>query len=417
MIGAVADGLVGVARAGHRKRAWLSTCALILTLVVATAYLLLGALRVNPFASSYRLTVELPESAGLLPNQDVTVRGVPVGRVERLDITPAGVNAVVTVKSTVQIPESSAVRVSGLSPAGEQYIDFAAESEAGPFLQDGSVVTQGRATVPVSLAELLANADGALAQVDTGKIELIKRELSLSKAGPQKLADIVDGGTFLLSTLDSVLPETTSVLRTSRVVLTMVADKNAGIDVAADNLDQTLAGISSMREGFRRLTDQAPDALGSVDNLLADNSDTMVQLLGNLTTTSRLLYLRVPALHALFPTHRTSVLDALGSVMHDNGLWATADIYTRYACDYGTPRRSPAAADFAEPFMYTYCRDDHPGVLVRGAKNAPRPAEVDNGAGPPAGADLGRTTDPTPRGRYSIPTPYGGPPLPFEPPR
>ncbi len=417
MIGAVADGIVGVVRAGHRKRAWLSGLALVLTLLVATAYLLLGALRVNPFASSYRVTVELPESAGLLPNQDVTLRGVPIGRVERLDITPAGVDAVVTVKSTVQIPESSDVRVSGLSPAGEQYIDFAADSDTGPFLQDGSVVAHGRATVPVSLAELLANADGALAQVDTDKIELIKRELSLSQAGPQKLADIIDGGTFLLSTLDSVLPETTSVLRTSRVVLTLAADKNAGIDVAADNLRHTLTGVSSMREGFRRLTDQTPGALTSIDHLFVDNSDTMVQLLGNLTTTSRLLYLRVPALHALFPDHRTSVLDALGSVMHDNGLWATGDIYPRYSCDYGTPRRPPSAADFAEPFMYTYCRDDHPGVLVRGAKNAPRPAEADNGAGPPAGADLGRQTDPTPRGRFSIPTPYGGPQLPIDPPR
>ena len=134
----------------------------------------------------------------------------------------------------------------------------------------------------------------------------------------------------------------------------------------------------------------------------------MVQLLGNLTTTSRLLYLRVPALNALFPTYRTSVLDALGSIMHDNGLWATGDIYPRYACEYGTPRWPPSSADYPEPFMYTYCRDDHPGVLVRGAKNAPRPAGDDT-AGPPPGADLGRTTDPTPKGRFTIPTPYGGP--------
>ena len=108
------------------------------------------------------------------------------------------------------IPASSDVRVSGLSPAGEQYIDFAADSDSGPYLSDGSVIAQGKATVPVSLAELLADADGALAQVDTAKIELIKKELSLSNEGPQKLADIIDGGTFLLSTLDSVLPETTS---------------------------------------------------------------------------------------------------------------------------------------------------------------------------------------------------------------
>ena len=416
MIAAIAGRIVAVVRAGHRRRAWLSAGALILTLVVALGYLFFAALQVNPLASSYRVTIELPESAGLLPNQDVTLRGVRIGRVDRLDITPDGVNAVIDVNSSVPVPESSDVRVSGLSPAGEQYIDFVAQTNDGPYLRDGSIITAGRATVPVSLAELLADADGALAQIDPAKIELIKSELSLSKDGPRKLADIINGGTFLLSTLDSVLPETTSILRNGRPVFTLVADKNAGIDVAAGNLSEIFTGINNMRVGYRRLTNEAPQTLSDVDALFADNSDTMVQLLGNLTTTSRLLYLRVPALNALFPTYRTSLLDAIGSTMHDHGLWATGDIYPQYACDYGTPRRPPSSADYPEPFMYTYCRDDHPGVMVRGAKNAPRPADDDT-AGPPPGADLGRMTDPTPKGRFTIPTPYGGPTLPIEPPR
>ncbi|ORB62580.1 MlaD family protein [Mycolicibacterium tusciae] len=416
MIATVANHFVAAVRFGYRRKAWLSAGALLFTLVVAVAYLSLVALQVNPLTSTYRVTIELPDSAGLLPNQDVTLRGVRIGRVDRLDITPSGVNAVVDVNSAVPIPESSDVRVSGLSPAGEQYIDFAAQSSDGPYLRDGAVVSRGRATVPVSLAELLANADGALAQVDTAQIELIKRELSLSKDGPRKLADIVNGGTFLLSTLDSVLPETTSVLRNSRTVFTLVSDKNAGIGIAADNLSESFVGINRMREGYRRLTNEAPDTLSDVDASFVDNSDTMVQLLGNLTTTSRLLYLRVPALNALFPTYRTSVLDAITSTLHDNGLWATADPYPMYFCDYGTPRQPPSSADFPEPFMYTYCRDDHPGVLIRGAKNAPRPADDDT-AGPPPGADLGRQTDPTPKGRFTIPTPYGGPVLPIEPPR
>ena len=416
MINTAANTVVGVVRWGHRRRAWLSTAALLLTLVVATAYLFLGALRVNPFAASHRMVVQLPESGGLLPNQDVTLRGVPVGRVQSLDITPAGVDAHITVDAAIKIPASSAVQVSGLSPAGEQYINFAADSAAGPYLTDGSVIELGRAEVPVTLATLLAHADGALAQTDVDQLELIKRELSMSEAGPDKLADIIDGGTFLLSTLDSVLPETSSMLRTSRVSLQLAADKNAGIDVAADNLAESLNGIATMQDGYRRLTDRAPGSLNAVDNLFTDNSDTMVQLLGSLASTSQLLYLRVPALNALFPDYRTSLLDAIGSTMHDNGFWATGDIYPRYTCEYGTPRRPPSAADYPEPFMYTYCRDDHPGVLVRGAKNAPRPAGDDT-AGPPPGADLGRTTDPTPKGRYTIPTDNGGPTLPIEPPR
>jgi virulence factor Mce-like protein len=415
MIGAIADVVVRAARAGHRRQMWLSVAGLVLTLVVATAYLLVGALRVAPFAKSYRVTVELPDSGGLLPNQDVALRGVRIGRVHSLQITDRGVNAVAAITSRVKIPASSTVQVSELSAGGEQSLNFEAESDAGPYLHDGSVIAMDRTAVPLSMAQLLADADGMLAQVDPHKLELMKRELSLTRQGPQKLADIVDGGTFLLSTLDSVLPETTSIIKTSRVVLTLAADKNAGLAAMTTGLNQTLAGVSRMQGGYRRLTERAPHALTVVDSLFADNSETMVQLLGSAASSAQLLYLRVPALNALFPDYRDSLLDALAGTIHDHGIWATADWYPRYACDYGTPAFPPSNADYPEPFMYTYCRDDDPAVEIRGAKNAPRPAGDDT-AGPPPGADLGRRTDPTPKGRYTIPTPYGGPVLPIEPP-
>ncbi len=415
MIDALANTLVRLVRAGHRRQVWLSVAGLVITLVVATAYLLIGALRVTPFASNYRVTMQLPDSAGLLPNQDVALRGVRIGRVESLQITDRGVDAVASITSKVRIPANSVVHVSALSPAGEQYINFEAESNAGPYLHDGSVIGLSRTTVPVSLAQLLGDADGLLAQVDPHKIELIKKELSLSREGPAKLAAIVDGGTFLLSTLDSVLPQTTSIVKTSRVVLNLAADKNAGLAAATTELNRTLAGVAGMQGGYRRLTDNTPHALSAVDKLFDDNSDTMVQLLGSMATASQLLYLRVPALNALFPDYRGSVLDAVASTFHDHGVWASAELYPRYACDYGTPSHPPSAADYYEPFMYTYCRDDDPAVSIRGAKNAPRPGGDDT-AGPPPGADLGRRTDPTPRGRFTIPTPYGGPPLPIEPP-
>ncbi len=416
MINSISRGIVGGVKAGHRQRFWLSGVALVVVVLVAIAYLTFGALRVDPFASTYRVKIELPNSGGLLENVDVAIRGIKVGRVESLTLTPGGVRATVDIDSSAKIPVSSPVRVSGLSAAGEQYIDFEPVSTDGPFLSDGSTVPLAQTSTPVPLYQLLTNADGVLAQADPAKLEIIKRELSLSKEGPQKLTDIVDGGTFLLSTLDSVLPETVSVLKTSRIVLTMLADVNPGIGALAGNVSELMTGVNKMDGGYRKLVDQAPGMLSAVDDLFADNSDTMVGLLGNLVTSSQLLYLRVPALNALFPNFRGSALEAIATTFHDQGAWVSADIYPRYACDYGTPRRPPSSADYPEPFLYTYCRDTDPQVLVRGAKNAPRPAGDDT-AGPPPGADLGQQADPTPKGRYTIPTPYGGPTLPIEPPR
>lgn len=416
MIDTASRWIVGLVEAGHRQRLWLSGAGLVVTLVVTVAYLINGALGTRPLESSYRITVQLPESGGLLADQDVPVRGVPVGRIKTLTLTADGVDAVAAIKSRAQIPIASEVRISGLSAAGEQYIDFQPESNSGPFFADGSVVDRARATVPVPLAQLLADADGALQQVDPQRLELIKNELGMTEAGPAKLADVIDGGSFLLSTLDSVLPETASLLRSSRTVFTMLGDVNNGISATAANVSHILDGVNEMDGGYRRFVDQAPELMTAVDNLFDDNSETMVGLLGNLVSAAQLLYLRTPALNALFPDFRGSTLEAVMTAMHDHGIWATGDIYPRYTCDYGTPRRPPSSADYPEPFMYTYCRDDDPELLIRGAKNAPRPVGDDT-AGPPPGADLGKTTDETPEGRYTIPTPYGGPTLPIQPPR
>ncbi|MCH9668619.1 MAG: MlaD family protein [Actinomycetia bacterium] len=415
MINSISRGIVNAVKAGHRRRFGLSGIALALVAVVALAYLTFGALRVDPFAGTYQVRVELPNSGGLLEGVNVAVRGVKVGRVETLALTPNGVDAIVQIDSATKIPAASPVRVSGLSAAGEQYIDFEPVSADGPFLSDGSVVPLTQTSTPIPLYQLLTNADGVLAQSDPAKLEIIKKELSLTKEGPQKLTDIVDGGTFLLATLDSVLPETVSLLKTSRIPLTMLAETSPGMGAVARNVSELMTGVNKMDGGYRRFVDEAPGLMSSLDNLFEDNSDTMVGLLGNLASVSQLMYVRVPALNALFPNFRGSALEAIGRTIHDEGLWVTADIYPRYTCDYGTPRRPSSAADYPEPFLYNYCRDTDPQVLVRGAKNAPRPAGDDT-AGPPPGADLAQTTDPTPRGRYTIPTPYGGPVLPIEPP-
>lgn len=415
MIETIGGFVVGAVRAGHRRRAWLSGLALVLTLAVGVTYLALGALRINPLESTYRVTIRLPDSGGLLANQDVSVRGIRVGRIQSLRPTPTGVEVIANIKANTKIPAASPVRVSGLSPAGEQHIDFEPASDAGPFLSNGSVIGPQHTATPIPLSQVLADADGLLAQTDPKKLEIVKRELSLSKEGPQKLTDIIDGATFLLSTIDPVLPQTVSMLKTSRVVLTTLSDKNAGLGATSRNVGDLMTGVNKMDRGYRKFVDQTPHALSTVDNLFDDNSDTMVGLLANLVTTARIIYVRIPALNAVFPDYRGSTLEALMTTMHEHGLWATADIYPRYTCDYGTPRRPSSSADYPEPFLYTYCRDDDPQVLVRGAKNAPRPGGDDT-AGPPPGADLGQTADPTPKGRFTIPTPYGGPVLPIEPP-
>jgi len=410
----VVDGV----RAASARRITVAVIGLILTVVIALGYILIGSLRVNPARSTIAVHVVLPQSGGLLAQQDVTLRGVPIGRIASVQLSGSGVTAVADIDADVQVPKNSAVRVSGLSPAGEQYLDFRPDSDGGPYLTDGDTVAEKQTGVPVPFYQLVSNAEGALNQVDPAKIEAMTKELGVGPQAPEKLAALVDGGAFLITTLDSVLPQTVRTLRNSRTVLTTLADIGPGLTTTSIDLQGILTGVNKMDGGYRKLLDTGRAPLTQLDHVIADNSDTMVQLLGNLTTVAQLSYVRVPALKELFPgpEQRGSMIDAVSSIFHDDGgVWVIADIYPRYTCDYNLPRHAPSQADFVEPYRNTYCANPDPAVLVRGARNAPRPPDDDT-AGPSPGYNPLATTDPAPVLPNSIPTPYGGPPPNLVPP-
>ncbi|WP_040796874.1 MlaD family protein [Nocardia higoensis] len=408
--------LVTTVRAAHRRRNALSTAALIGVLLCGVAYLAFGALGVDPTAATMRVRVYLADSGGLLPGQNVALRGVPVGKVESVELTDEGLVAVAVVDAAARIPAGGTVRVASLSMAGEQYLDFRSDSDDGPYLADGDEIARERTSTPAPLWRTLAALDSTLDQVDPEQIATIVGELGVGPEGPDKLADIIDGGVFLISTLDSVLPQTVGLLRDSRAVLATVSELRYS-EFSAD-ADSFLSGVAAKSGGYVELLGAAPGTLRALDALLADNSAAGAELLDHLGVTAQMTSTRVPALQEFFfPTGRDgSTLDAIAVAFHDGGIWGLVNLYPRYACDYDLPRRPPSLPDFPEPYRYTYCPNTDPSVLIRGARNAPRPPGEEIPEGPPPGVSPESQTTRTPIGPLSIPLNFGGPQLPPPPP-
>lgn len=410
---APARALTTAVRAGIRHRLLLSAIGLGVILLLGISYLVVGVFHTSPTDSTITVRVHLKESGGLLADREVTVRGVPVGHVVSVDLGSDDVVAVAAIESSVNIPVDSEVRVAGLSFAGEQYLDFRPASDRGPYLTDGTTIDADRTSTPLPLADLMDDMSGMLAQIDPRKLHTISQELGVGPAGPEKLQKIIDGGTFLISTLDSVMPQTVSLLTTSRTVLTTLGQGGPALATTAQNLDHIMGGVARTPEGLHTLLARTPRALADMDAIIADNSPTMVALLGNLATVTQLAYLRIPALNEFFfPQNRDgSALHALTTTMRDGGIWAAVNIYPRNSCDYPLPRLPASRPDFPEPFLNTFCPNNDPSVLIRGARNAPRPPGDDT-AGPAPRTPPNAQTNPTPPGPQSIPLPFGGPALP-----
>ena len=192
-------------------------------------------------------------------------------------------------------------------------------------MTDGAVITQQHTTIPMSLARIIDDSHGALAQLDPAKVNAVLGELRAGPEGPQKLAAIFDGAIFLSSTLVGVLPQTVSLLRNTRVLFTTLADVNSGLRRTSVDLQNVLGGVNTMEGGFRTLVDNGASQLTNVENLIADNRENMVALLGNLTTVSQLLYMRIPAIKGLWRADHESFIDHLATIFHDKALWGVGE--------------------------------------------------------------------------------------------
>jgi hypothetical protein len=133
----------------------------------------------------------------------------------------------------------------------------------------------------------------------------------------------------------------------------------------------------------------------------------MAALLGDLSTVSEVVALRLPGLGSLLPDMADGA-EALTGVVQNGALVALVDIYPRLACDYGVPRRPPTEGGSPPPALDNYCRQSGPTLQQRGSTNAPRPAGDDT-AGPPRGVTGGEGARPAnPAAAQAVPASQPG---------
>src|SRR5208337_3092122 len=101
------------------------------------------------------VTLELPSSGSLYRFSNVTYRGVQIGKVTEIGLTPHGAKATLTIDTSPKIPADLQAEVRSISAVGEQYVDLRPRTDSPPYLHDGSVITKDHATLPQPIGPVL----------------------------------------------------------------------------------------------------------------------------------------------------------------------------------------------------------------------------------------------------------------------
>ncbi|MFE2958206.1 MlaD family protein [Nocardia tengchongensis] len=149
----------------------MSLVLLLVLTFVCGSYMAVGVLNLDPRRQNNTVTVLLDGSGGLMKTSEVTLRGLPIGKVRDIGATAHGLAVTLEYDAKYRIPVDSVVQIANLSAAGEQFLDFRPTGTAGPFLHDGSVVPNRQVRVATTVGDALAKLDALTAQLDPAKLQ------------------------------------------------------------------------------------------------------------------------------------------------------------------------------------------------------------------------------------------------------
>ncbi|QTJ66324.1 MCE family protein [Rhodococcus sp. ZPP] len=250
----------------------------------------------------YTVSVELANSGGIFSNAEVTYRGVPVGRVGEMSLTSDGVDVELKIdKSAPAIPASAKAVVANRSAIGEQYVDLQPDTDRGPFLEDGSVITVGSTATPVPIEELLAGTKELADSVPVDALRTVVTELGVAFNGKgediQVLADALAG---LSQSGSESLDETLALLRDGRPVLATQSEQSSAIEQFSTDLDALAAKLRASDPDVRALIENGTAASDEVGALVSESGGALTRNLTNLGMTVGTLSVQADALRTLF---------------------------------------------------------------------------------------------------------------------
>ena len=358
----------------------------------------------------YTVKLNLTGTGGIFSNAEVTERGVTVGRVGAMKVTPQGVQVDLNIDHGKKIPADVHATVANLSAVGEQYVDLDPQTDIRPgvpLLKDGSVIPASATTLPLDDATMLLDLDKLVSSVDNKHLATVIDELGkgFNDVGPS-LQALIDNGNALTEQAIQTLPSQLDLINKSRTVLDT---QNA----VAGELKTWAATFASFSDQLRQ---SDPDLRGVLDNgvtaskqlagLLRDNESVLPTLLGNLITVNQIQAVRLPYVRAtleLFPSltaggYYVTPGDGtahFGMVSDNNSSPCTQGYQSTKLRGNNDSGNKPS--DWGGPAnLDAYCHGAGITTDYRGSRNVPRPdnAQVTN-SDPYPGPRYGHTNRPT----------------------
>ncbi|WP_068188482.1 MlaD family protein [Mycobacterium sp. UM_CSW] len=328
------------------------------------------------------VTLKLPATGGLYRFSNVTYRGVQIGKVTGVGLTPDGAKATLSLDTSPKIPADLKAEVLSISAVGEYYVDLRPRNDSPPYLHDGSVIAMNDATIPQPIGPVLDQSSKLINSIPKGKLgQLLDESFQAFNGSGYDFGSLFDSSSRLSGDLNGVADQTRNLTEDTGPFLDAQAQTADSIRTWARSLAGFSGQFAKDDPQFRTLLQQGPGALNEASRLLDQIKPTLPVLLANLTTIGQIgvtYHASIEQLLVLLPPFTAAIQSFVGT-KSPTGLATGAFnliVSDPPACTVGflPPSQWRSAADTrtidTPDGLYCKLPQDSP-IAVRGARNYP----------------------------------------------
>jgi phospholipid/cholesterol/gamma-HCH transport system substrate-binding protein len=358
--------------------------------VVAVAFMSLHFMKLPAMffgVGRYTVRMQLPQTGGLYATGNVTYRGTEVGRVQSVRLTDTGVEALLSLKSGIDIPRDLRAEVHSQSAIGEQYVELLPRNATSPPLKDGDTIPLAQTSVPPDINSLLAAANTALRAIPRDNLKTVIDEsyTAVGGLGPE-LSRLVKGSSDLSIEAHNNLDPLIALIDQWRPVAESQTHSSEAIQGWASHLATVTTELQTHDQAVVGSITKSGPAAAEARQLLERLQPTLPLLMANLVSVGKVALTYQNDLEQLL------VLVPEGISIMGASLVANANTKQPYrgaylsfnlninlppACTTGflpaQQQRSATLVDYPQrPPGDLYCRVPQDSPLnVRGARNTP----------------------------------------------
>jgi phospholipid/cholesterol/gamma-HCH transport system substrate-binding protein len=328
------------------------------------------------------VTLKLPATGGLYRFSNVTYRGVQIGKVTSVGLTPTGAQATLSLDTSPKVPADLKAEVLSISAVGEYYVDLRPRTDSAPYLHNGSVIAANDTTIPQPIGPVLDQTSALINSIPKGKIStLLDESFQAFNGAGYDFGSLFDSSAKVSGDLNGVADRARNLTEDTGPFLDAQAQTADSIRTYARSLAGVTGTLAKDDPQFRTLLERGPGAFDEASRLLDQIKPTLPVLLANLTTIGQIgvtYHASLEQVLVLLPPFTAAIQSFLGTKAPDGLAKGAFNLIVSDppACTVGflppSQWRSPADTRVVDTPDGLYCKlpQDSP-IGVRGARNYP----------------------------------------------